>query len=201
LGRVPLESLPLLDRPYLTLARFYAEVGRPAESRRLLTAYEAAVPEGVRRGQRGARAAVDVALAFAEQRFSDAATAAQAWQHGSSLQPDSRIDFFEEPHCFTCGLYELGRSLEQIGQPDSAVAAYRWLVDTPGYVSLGPEAYAVAPAWRRLAELYEDRGMRAEALEAYTHFTTRWKNADPELQPAVREARRRMAALTVSTTS
>jgi serine/threonine-protein kinase len=199
LRRVPLDSLPLLDRPYMTLARFYAEAGRPAEARRLLAAYENAVPEGVRRGQSAAKAAVEATLAMTEQRFSDAVTAAQIWQHGSSLQPDSRIDFFEEPHCITCGFYELGRALEQIGQLDSAMAAYRRLVDAPGYASLLPEAYGIAPAWHRLAELYEDRGMRTEALDAYAHFTSRWKDADPELQPAVRKARRRMAALAVTT--
>ena len=85
-----------------------------------------------------------------------------------------------------------------MGQPDSAVAAYRRLVDAPGYVNLLPEAYAIAPAWHRLAELYESKGMRTEALDAYAHFIARWKNADPELQPAVRKARRRMTALTAS---
>jgi serine/threonine protein kinase/tetratricopeptide (TPR) repeat protein len=201
LRHLPLDSLPLLDRPYLTLARFYAEAGRRAEARRLLRAYEGAVPEGVRRGQGGPNAAVEAALALAERRFSDAVTAAQDWQRGSSLQPDSRIDFFEEPHCITCGLYELASALEQMGQPDSAVVLYRRLVDAPGYVNLLPEAYAIAPAWHRLAALYESRGMRTEALDAYAHFTTRWRNADPELQPAVREARRRMAALAMSSTS
>jgi hypothetical protein len=38
-------------------------------------------------------------------------------------------------------------------------------------------------------------GQRKEALDAYAHFIARWKNTDSELQPAVREARRQMAAL------
>ena len=90
----------------------------------------------------------------------------------------------------------MGQAFEQAGQPDSAVSAYRRLVDAPGIGMLLPEAYAIAPAWRRLGELYETRGQRSEALDAYARFTARWKNADPQLQPAVREARRRMAALT-----
>jgi eukaryotic-like serine/threonine-protein kinase len=199
LRHVPLDSLPILDRPYLSLARFYAEAGRPADARRLVAAFEDAVPEGVRRGQSAEKAAVEATLALVERRFPDAITATRSWHQGLSLQPDSRIDFFEEPHCVTCGLYELGRALEQMGQPDSAAVVYRRLLDVPGFDNLSPEAYAIAPAWRRLAGLYERRGMRAEALDAYAHFTARWKNADPELQPMVREARRRMAALAVST--
>jgi eukaryotic-like serine/threonine-protein kinase len=43
--------------------------------------------------------------------------------------------------------------------------------------------------------MYEARGERARALEYYGRFVTLWKDADPELQPAVREVRGRMAAL------
>jgi hypothetical protein len=44
-------------------------------------------------------------------------------------------------------------------------------------------------------ELYEARGDRARALDYYGRFVELWKDADPALQPAVREVRARMAAL------
>jgi tetratricopeptide (TPR) repeat protein len=184
LRQVPLDSLPPVDRPYLAIARFWAEVGRPAEARRLVAAYERAVPAGVRRGQAAAEAAVAAMLALGEHRSADAIAAARTWNRS-----------WEESLCTTCGLYELALAFERAGQPDSAVVMYRQLVDAPGYGSLQAASYALAPAWRRLGELYEERGQRAEALEAYGRFAALWKDADSSLQPAVREVRQRMAAL------
>jgi hypothetical protein len=43
--------------------------------------------------------------------------------------------------------------------------------------------------------MYEARGNPERALEYYGRFVTLWKDADPELQPAVREVRNRMATL------
>jgi tetratricopeptide (TPR) repeat protein len=123
-------------------------------------------------------------LALAEHRSADAITTARTWNRG-----------WDEYLCTTCGLYELGLAFEQAGQPDSALAMYRQLVDAPGFGSLLAASYAFAPAWRRLGELYEERGQRTEAIEAYGRFAALWKDADPGLQPAVREVRQRMAAL------
>jgi tetratricopeptide (TPR) repeat protein len=157
--------------------------------------YREIVPVGVRRGQSAGEATVATMLALAERRFPDAIAAARAWNHGWALHEDSRMERLET-RCVICGLYELGQAFDETKQADSAIAVYRELVYAPGIVNLFPEAYAIAPAWHRLADLYAARGQRAEALDAYAHFIARWKNADPELQPAVREARRRMAALT-----
>ena len=49
--------------------------------------------------------------------------------------------------------------------------------------------------YRRVGELYDARGDRQKALEYYGKFVELWKNADPELQPAVKEAKGRMARL------
>jgi hypothetical protein len=42
---------------------------------------------------------------------------------------------------------------------------------------------------------YEASGQRRRAAEAYGRFVELWKAADPELQPAVREVRGRLAQL------
>ena len=47
----------------------------------------------------------------------------------------------------------------------------------------------------RLGELYEARGDRKRAREYYEKFVTLWKDADPELQPGVKEVRGRLAKL------
>jgi len=49
---------------------------------------------------------------------------------------------------------------------------------------------------RRLGELYEARGDRERAREYYGRFVDLWKGADPELQPQVRDIKRRIGELT-----
>jgi hypothetical protein len=60
------------------------------------------------------------------------------------------------------------------------------------------DAHWRAPVVERLAQLHEARGERARASEYYRSFIELWQDADPELQPRVREARRRLAALTAA---
>jgi hypothetical protein len=55
--------------------------------------------------------------------------------------------------------------------------------------------WALAPSLRRLGELYEAKGDRANAVAYYSRFVDLWKDADPALQPAVREAKARLARL------
>jgi tetratricopeptide (TPR) repeat protein len=53
----------------------------------------------------------------------------------------------------------------------------------------------LAPAQLEAAALYERAGDRARALAAYRAFVELWRDADPELRPAVERARARIAAL------
>ena len=53
----------------------------------------------------------------------------------------------------------------------------------------------LAPIAKRLGELYEARGDRARAAAYYQKFVDEWKDADPVLQPLVREVRRELALL------
>jgi hypothetical protein len=53
------------------------------------------------------------------------------------------------------------------------------------------------PAIReRLGQLYETLGDTAKAIDNDRAFIELWKNADPELQPRVADAKRRLARLT-----
>jgi tetratricopeptide (TPR) repeat protein len=53
----------------------------------------------------------------------------------------------------------------------------------------------VAPSHLRRAEIYERLGDNAQAVEHYTRFLDLWKDADPELQPTVRDVKQRLAKL------
>ncbi|HYL21944.1 MAG TPA: protein kinase [Gemmatimonadales bacterium] len=181
LKRHPLASMPALDRPYLLLAAFYAEAGQPARGRALMAEWERETPEAQRRGQSGRHGAEGL-IAYAEGRFPDAITALRAW--------------YDEDGCATCGLFELGRSYDKLGQRDSAVTVYERAVNTNGVGRLFDESTNLGPMYRRLGELYEERGQLDRARDYYSRFVDLWKNADPDLQPFVRDVRQRLVRLT-----
>jgi serine/threonine protein kinase len=56
-------------------------------------------------------------------------------------------------------------------------------------------------ALKRSGELYEAKGDRAKAADRYRRFVDLWKDADPELQPGVREVRARLARLSTESPS
>ena len=56
----------------------------------------------------------------------------------------------------------------------------------------------LAPALLLQAELHERLGAREEASSAYARAIELWKGCDPELQPRVEEARRKLEALRVA---
>ena len=180
LRRHPLASIPAEDRPYLDLAWLYADAGHPDRARQLLAEYEATVPEGVRRGQPFRHGAA-AQIAFAEGRFQDAIRGYRTW--------------YDEDSCAVCGLFLLGRAYEKAGQPDSALAVYERAVTTPGYLRAFEEDATLGPTYRRLAELYEERGQLDKARDYYGRFVDLWKDADPELQPIVRDVKQRLARL------
>src|SRR3989441_511705 len=159
------------------LAFLYAAAGRPDRARQLLADYEAAVPEGARRGQ-PFRNGVAAHIAFAEGRIQDAIRDYRRW--------------YDEDGCAVCGLFLLGRAYERAGQPDSALAVYERAVTTPGYLRAFEEQATLGPTYRRLGELYDERGDTARARDYYGRFVELWKDADAELQPSVREVRQKL---------
>jgi len=180
LRRHPLASIPAEDRPYLALAFMYADVGRPDRARQVLAEFEATVPEAARRGQ-PSRYGVAAHIAFAEGRVQDAIRDYRRW--------------YEEDGCAVCGLFLLGRAYEKAGERDSGVAVYERAVNTPGYFRAFEEQATLGPTYRRLGELYEERGDTARARDYYGRFVDLWKGADAELQPSVREVRQRLGKL------
>jgi tetratricopeptide (TPR) repeat protein len=182
LARYPLEAMAPLDRPYPRLIRVYARGGRTDDARRLMQDYQRSVPEGFRRGEE-LRFVAEAALAEAEGR-DDEALAIYRQMHHTAGQ------------CGVCGLFEIAGIHDRQDRPDSALASYQYLVDHPSPLSaMQLERYTLAPSYKRLGELYEARGDRRRAADYYGRFVDLWKNADAELQPAVREARARLAQL------
>ena len=183
----PLDSIPALDRPYSLLVVTYAKLGRLETARRLTRESEASVPEAIRRGD-ARRYFAAGALAEAEGRPGDAASAYRAW-------------YEQAGECTPCGLFDLARLADRAGQADSAIALYDRGISTPGLTRLMLDGYQLAPALKRSGELYEAKGDRAKAADRYRRFVELWKAAAPELQPGVREVRARLARLATETPS
>jgi len=180
LERYPISQMDPLDRPYLQLARFYGLAGYPERARRLLSEYEAEVEDGVRRGQPQRYGAYGAA-AFAEGRQEEAITHFRNWYD----------DGCGDGGCF----FGLGQVYDVTGNADSALAAYESALTTPGLFRVFQESQWLGQTYKRLGELYEERGETEKAVEYYDRFVELWRDADDELQPIVRDVRDRIARL------
>jgi tetratricopeptide (TPR) repeat protein len=180
LAKHPLAALDANDRPYSQLAFTYALAGQPDEAERLMTEYARAVPAGVRAGDPD-RFLADGQIAYARGKYAQASSGFRA-----STQDNI---------CPTCGYFELGQTFVKLSQPDSASAAFEHYVKRGGVFRVFNDAYSLAATYQRLGELYEAKGDRAKAREYYEKLVALWKDADPELQPIVKDAKERVARL------
>jgi tRNA A-37 threonylcarbamoyl transferase component Bud32/tetratricopeptide (TPR) repeat protein len=181
LAEHPLTTIAPANRPYSTLAHFYAAAGQPAEAQRILQEYAQAVPAGVRRADYQQYAARG-AIALVQNRIQDAVTLLRA--------------SYDSSGCTSCNLFDLASAFDRLKQPDSALAVYRRYVDAPGLDRFEEDPLYLVPAYRRLGELYEARGDRVNAATYYNKVLDLWRNADAELQPIVADVKQRLARLT-----
>ena len=63
------------------------------------------------------------------------------------------------------------------------------------HAAVGGDGLHLPAVYKRLGELYEEQGDRTKAASYFAKFVELWKDADPELQPKVREARARLVRL------
>jgi len=184
LARTPLVSIDTLDRPYGFLASVLAQVGETAEARRMLAQLDREIPAGLlSRRQRLARDSASAYLALAD---GDGAEAVRLWRAVTS-----------NGECIPCGLPELAAAWELAGNTDSAIAVAERYLSAPNSFRSSVDHVGLGPTLFRLGEWYEAKGERAKAVEYYGRFTELWKDADAELQPRVREARDRIAKLSM----
>ncbi|MGH7588536.1 MAG: protein kinase domain-containing protein [Gemmatimonadota bacterium] len=87
----------------------------------------------------------------------------------------------------TRSLWYVGRLAFELGRLQQAERAFQalWYWDGP-------------PAQLYLGRIYERTDRRAEALKAYESVVYGWRNADPELQPLIEEARQAIRRLTAT---
>ncbi len=171
----------------------------PPEERRWVPLYELALTTGDRelmlRVTNGLRkdaalftndtialnAVIDAGVAFAEERWADAARGLAAASERFVF--DDIFSYFYRAQAF-----------RKLDQRDSAIAMFEKVlaIREP---SLGYSALFRGIAVKELGELYEAKGDFRKAIDYYGLLVEQWKDADPQLQSVVTDVRRRIDAL------
>ena len=190
LARGAMEEVPEVDRPYLFAADMLVIAGRLDLAKEQLARFAADVRDtAYKRGATPYLRSARGSIAQAERRWADAARELRA---GDSL-PDGPANMCG--HCLPLRLVEL---FAVAGLADSAVAAYEVYRATSmgSRRRTGTDLAIRTPLLESLGRMFEQIGDTARAIEAYRDLIERWKEADPEFQPRVVAARKRLSALT-----
>ncbi len=179
-ARVRLEELPASERPWGFYARLAAVIRDPALARRALDGYERD-HAGLAADAEGRRAFHAAHVALAEERWDDAIPLLH--------EADRRLSIY-----FRYAHVQIGRAHDLAGRPDSAITYLQRYVDTPD-PNPGEDGQWLARTHKRLGELYEAKGDTPKAIEHFARFVNLWRNAEPELQPQVREVSQRLERL------
>jgi tetratricopeptide (TPR) repeat protein len=174
--------------PRLQIARAYAAAGAPDKAREYLASYDAEVRDTARlRVDGNNRRFTAGRIALAEKKYLEAI--ALLWS-ADTLYDGAPAD------CESCMVPEVARTYDAAGRVDEAIAMLeRYAHDTYSFRFINTDPLYLGPSLERLAQLYERKGVGAKAEVYYKQFIDLWKNAEPELQPRVADARRRLAKL------
>jgi eukaryotic-like serine/threonine-protein kinase len=164
----------------------WALAERPDRARALLAELEAQTDSNTRRIREPQIHALRAFIALSEGRLPDAILEIRAADEGP---------------CGSCVLPYMAMVYDKAGNADSAIAIYERYLGTREMSRIALDATFRAMTQmthQRLGELYDARGHREKAAAHFSEFIELWRNADPELQPRVEEARRRLALLRAS---
>ncbi|HEY6826425.1 MAG TPA: protein kinase [Gemmatimonadaceae bacterium] len=183
----PLASIPERDRPYGWLAQTYAMAGRPDKARGILSQFAQIKDTSYYRSRQAPVHEALGEIALAEKRYADAIREFRLGDLGTDGKPVGedavRVHF------------NLGRAFDLANQPDSAIAELEEYVTSHYYSRIDDDPIALAGSLKRVGELYDAKGDRDKAISYLTRFVELWKNADPDLQPLVADAKRRITKL------
>lgn len=184
----PVRHIPIIEvQPLLAAAATYAAAGSASKARQMLARFDAEVRDTVTlRMAEPERHGVLGYIALAEKRGRDAIAEFRKGDMAAD-GPASR--------CAACLPFQVAQAFELLGERDSTIAQLESFMHATTGLTQAFEA-AIAPIENQLGELYEAKGDAALAAKHYRRFIDLWKSADPELQPRVAEARRRLVKLT-----
>jgi tetratricopeptide (TPR) repeat protein len=183
-----LKAIAAADRPDYEIATAYALAGRPDRARAVLRAYVGETDTSIVRDRKPEEHEALAYILLAERKPLRAVE--------EFRMADRRPDGPRDANPIRV-LAQLGFAFDAANQPDSSIAMFERYKTTPynGHGDADGDSRYLAAVEKRLGELYEAKGDRGRAADAFTAFIGLWKNADPELQPRVAEARARLQRL------
>ena len=183
LKRTPLDSIPYLDRDFGLYLRMAAQARDTARAREWHTANKESWNRYGRTLDRDAELALaDAMLAIAFNRNEEALEKL----HLADRLRHQRTDVLAAVRFVV---------FDRLQQADSSITTGEAYLTNANWGRLGIDADNLAGIRQRLGELYEAKGNFDKALEHYQAFVELWKDADPELQPRVRDVRGRIERL------
>jgi eukaryotic-like serine/threonine-protein kinase len=192
IAKIPFRDLPMVDRPYLEAAYTLSRIGSADKARAMLARFRAEVTDtALRRQQEPLVHAVLGEIALADGKPEDAIS--------EYRKADVASDGAPADECAACLFLSLGQAFDAARKSDSAAMYFERYLATATWFrgedfELDPLRLPVIR--ERLGQLYESMGNTDKAVENYRAFIELWKNADPDLQPRVADARKRLARLT-----
>jgi tetratricopeptide (TPR) repeat protein len=189
LAATPIATLPVPARPYGLVASVYALANRPDKARAVLASMDAEVRDSLLRRplEQGAHQARGL-IALAENHPQDAL---REFRTADTLSDAPR----SVAECDGCGAFYVGMAFDRAQMPDSAIAAFRRFEALHSWLGFSNRGDLLAYTYRRLGELYEQTNNPGEAAAYYSRFVDLWKNADPDLQPQVKNVKQRLTHL------
>ncbi len=185
----PMSALRVQERPYDRAIIAYALARKPERARAMYAEADAAIRDTARRrSMEPDRHRMLAEIALAEDRPMDAVREFRL----ADSAPDGPSN-----SCEICLYANLARAFDAADMADSTIAMLEKYLATPYWARTFPDRDGtyLAATYRRLGELYEAKGERQKAYSYYAKFVELWKDADPELQPKVQEAKRHLARL------
>jgi tRNA A-37 threonylcarbamoyl transferase component Bud32/tetratricopeptide (TPR) repeat protein len=191
LRATPVASIPVNKEQSTLLALGYARLGAAGKARELLNQHEARIDALARRQEATFDLRLRGMIAMADGKTD---SAIDLFRRGD-IDPDG----LPTNSCMLCTPLAIGLAFDRSGKSDSARAYLTKYVETTESGRFLLDRWYLAPSLYRLGELYESAGDTKHATEYYGRFVDLWKNADPELQPRVEEARKRMERMNRAT--
>ena len=191
LRATPVASVPVDQDQSMMLALGYARLGAAGKARELMNQHDARINAIARRQEATFNLRLRGTIALAEGKTD---SAIDFYRRGDT-EPDGLPTY----NCMICTSLFLGLAFDRAGHADSARAYLTKYVEMPESGRFFPDRFYLAPSLYRLGELYESAGDTKHATEYYGRFVDLWANADPDLQPRVVEAKKRIERMNRAT--